>query len=126
MLRGYVEYGSAQLIGIAAAKGGKDAVELARGLARETARTTSDGYRAPPTFESIGARKVIRDAVWGGLRRVYPREHARWNASGFYDFPRYGLRQRLRDAAFWLPGRRDRYQSSLVQRMVEPFRQLFD
>ncbi|MEI6293207.1 MAG: NAD(P)H-dependent oxidoreductase [Methanomicrobiales archaeon] len=79
------------------------------------------GYVRPPTYLSVGGRKIFRDAVFGRLRFPFLADHAYYRQHGYYDFPQGEYRVRMRNAIMgllmYLPAVQREYKK---RSMIEP------
>jgi hypothetical protein len=94
-------------------------------LAQRLARCAEASYLPPRTFYAVGGHKVLRDALYGGLRVAFPADRRYYRAHGRFDFPQRDYRTRLTNALLapltWVPALRRRLFAELKKKMVEPF-----
>lgn len=64
-------------------------------LAQNLSAYSRNGYAKPGSFETVGTRKIYRDAVWGELRKVFVSDHKYYKKHNYYDFPQRSLALRL-------------------------------
>jgi multimeric flavodoxin WrbA len=132
ILEGYVECQQANLAGIVTDEGVTSA-ELDRlldGLAGRLIDFAASAYLRPPTFLSVGGRKLFRDEIWARLRFVFRQDHRYYRKHGFYDFPKRSLKTRITDGLFTLllliPGFRREFRRRIRQEMVKPLQKVVE
>jgi hypothetical protein len=71
--------------------------------------------------------KIVRDAVWGTLCFIFPKDHVYMGRHGLYDFPyKSPVRALLSRAFYWLlkiPPLRRAFLARMKQGAVAPFRE---
>ncbi|MDR3564404.1 MAG: NAD(P)H-dependent oxidoreductase [Negativicutes bacterium] len=127
----HTELQQANLAGIVTDEAGDPSIidGLLRELAVGSIEFANAGYVRPPTYLSVGARKLFRDEVWGRMRFPFVADHRYYQASGLYDFPQTDYKTRLRNLFFsmmlMIPHfRRGVYGQSMQDHMVAPFKKL--
>jgi multimeric flavodoxin WrbA len=128
LLSAYPDAMKANNCGFVTDEGGDGAAldALLRELCLRAVRLAKEGYVSPPTFLGVGVRKILRDAVWGGLCFVFPKDHEYMSKNGLYDFPYKKLGAFLQARAlYWLlkiPPVRDAFAARMKQGAVAPFK----
>jgi multimeric flavodoxin WrbA len=99
-------------------------------LATRLIECAATGYAAPPTFLGVAGHKVLRDAIWAGLRVVFQADHNYYKEHGLYDFPRRSLKTRLSDAFFTLLLKIPKFRNEFFKRtrteMIKPLEKVVE
>lgn len=131
ILEGYTEMQGANLVGIVTDEPAESPqidrhLEAAACLSVEY---SGAGYVKPPTYLSVGGRKIFRDEIWGRLRFPFAADHRFYQAAGFYDFPQKDYKDRVRNLLLGLMARvpavrRTLFGSRMKEHMIAPFQKL--
>lgn len=132
ILEGYVECQRANLAGIVSDEcvSSAELDRLLDGFAGRLIDFAAAGYLRPPTFLSVGGRKLFRDEIWARLRFVFRRDHRYYRKNGLYDFPRRSFKTRITDGLFTLllliPGFRREFRRRIREEMVKPLQKVVE
>jgi multimeric flavodoxin WrbA len=132
ILEGYFECQQANLVGIVTDEcvSSEDLDRHLDGLAGRLIDFAATAYLRPPTFLSVGGRKLFRDEIWARLRFVFRQDHRYYRKHGFYDFPRRSLKTRITDGLFALllviPAFRREFRKRIREEMVKPLQKVVE
>jgi hypothetical protein len=121
ILQAWTEIQQANLAGIVTDEPG-ESVEidaLLGNLASELVRLSRTGYVGTPTYLSVAAGKLFRDAVWGRLRRVFPADHRYYRRHGIYDFPQKNYGMRIMNGILYLFTRSRAMRMKTIRKLQE-------
>lgn len=103
----------------------KQISENIEGVAARVARWIDTPYTRPKQFPGVGGHKLFRDAVWNGLKLVFPMDHKAYKRLNMYDFPRKTIGSKIKLAllsfALMLPPIRKKVSKNLKKMMVQPY-----
>jgi len=131
IFEGYSEMQEANLVGIVSDEPAESAQidGLLRELAVRSVEFAKTGYVKPPTYLSVGGRKIFRDEIWGRMRFPFAADHRYYKTAGFYDFPQKEYKTRMRNLFLSLlvciPAVRKNINSNMKDHMVASFKKLF-
>ena len=132
ILEGYCECQQANLVGIVTDEcaGSEELDRLLDGLAGRLIDFAATAYRRPPSFLSVGGKKLFRDEVWARLRFVFRQDHRYYRKHGLYDFPKRSLKTRFTDGLFALllliPAFRREFRKRIREEMVKPLQKVVE
>lgn len=132
ILEGYMECQQANLVGIVTDEcvSSEELDRLLEGLAGRLIDFAATAYLRPPTFLSVGGRKLFRDELWASLRFVFRQDHRYYRKHGFYDFPKRSLKTRITHGLYTLllliPGFRREFRKRIREEMVKPLRKVVE
>jgi multimeric flavodoxin WrbA len=130
ILEGYTEMQQANLVGIVTDEPAESMVidRLLKELAFRSVDCAQTGYMKPPTYLSVGGRKIFRDEVWGRMRFPFAADHRYYKEAGFYDFPQKEYKARAHSLLLSLlvriPAVRKKINSQMKDHMVASFKKL--
>jgi hypothetical protein len=133
ILEGYTEIQMGNLAGIVTDES-EDSIEidnLIESLAHRLIEYAITGYVKPPTYLSVGVRKIFRDEIFGHMRFPFQADDAFYRKNGYYDFPQKELKARITSAFLMLltkiPSmRKEIYRKRIIDEMVKPLRKVLD
>lgn len=133
ILEGYTEIQMGNLAGIVTDES-EDSLEidnLIESLAHRLIEYANTGYVKPPTFLSVGVRKIFRDEIYGHMRFPFQADNAHYRKNGYYNFPHKEVKARITSAFLTfltkIPSlRREIYRKRIIDEMVKPLRKVVD
>jgi len=133
ILEGYTEIQMGNLAGIVTDES-EDSLEidnLIESLAHRLIEYANTDYIKPPTFLSVGVRKIFRDEIYGHMRFPFQADNAYYRKNGYYNFPQKELKARITSAFLMLltkiPSmRREIYKKRMIEEMVKPLKKVVD
>lgn len=132
ILETYAEVVKSNLVGIVTDEDENSANidSLIDEMAKCAATYMDTGYIRPYTCLSIGARKILRDEIWGHLRFIFQADDRYYVKHGMYDFPQRNVGARLFNVAIILITKilfiRKIVMKDIKGKMVGPYRKIVD
>ncbi len=130
VLEAYVEVQQANPAGFVTDEDGDghDISGLLQDLGERLVRFAREDYIRPPTFLSVGGRKLFRDVIWGWLRFPFRADHVAYKRSNAYDFPQKAYKVRARNAFMLLlsrlPSFRKEVDKKMKAEMIKPLQKV--
>lgn len=103
---------------------------LLQRMAERCLRFSGSGYRKTMTFRGVAGMKIFRDEVWGNLRFVFQADHRYYREHGFYNFPQYNAKARIRNFLMILltgiPSFRREFIRKIKDEMAKPLTRVLE
>ncbi len=104
---------------------------LLQSLAQRLIRYSDEDYKKPPSFLSIGGKKIFRDNVYSRLRFPFRADHKYYKRNGLYDFPQKKYKTRIINACMTIlctiPSiRKEIYGKRMKEEMVKPLKKIVE
>ncbi len=104
---------------------------LLQSLAERLVRYADEGYVKPPSFLSVGGRKILRDDVYGRLRFPFRADHRFYKKNGLYDFPQKNYKSRILNVIMMILSRipsirKEIYIKRMKEEMIKPLQNVME